>query len=94
MMVPMLLLVRIDLRGADLAAFEAYETRVLALLPRHGGRLLERLRTGDGAMETHLLSFPDAAAFDAFRASPERQALQPGWEACGARSTVEAVERV
>lgn len=90
----MRLLVTIDLANADLAAFERYEAKALGLLPRYGGRLEMRVRTLDGAAETHLLSFPDEAAFEAFRTDPERLALAAQWEACGARSVVQPVERV
>ena len=50
---------------------------MLPLLARHGGRLERRLRTADGRTEVHLLSFASRAGFDAFRADPDRAALQP-----------------
>ena len=90
----MLLLVTIDLSQADLAAFERSEAKALDLLPRYGGRLEMRVRTVDGQSETHLLSFPDEAAFEAFRSAPERLALAAEWEACGARSVVQPVARI
>ena len=89
----MLLLVQIQLVGADLSLFEAYEQHVLALLPEHGGALVERLRAKDGSSETHLLQFPNIAAFDAFRADPERETVQEMWRRCGATSTIIEVER-
>lgn len=90
----MLLLVTIDLSHADLAAFERYEAEALDLLPRYGGRLDMRVRAVDGQSETHLLFFPDEPAFEAFRTAPERLALAPEWEACGAHSVVHPVERI
>jgi uncharacterized protein (DUF1330 family) len=87
-------LVTIDLSQADLQAFARYEARVLALLPKHGGRLELRVRALDGRSETHLLYFPDEQAFDAFRSDPARLALADDWTRCGARSTVQPVERV
>ncbi|MFC6911056.1 hypothetical protein ACFQGS_19685 [Novosphingobium lubricantis] len=89
----MLMVVRIELAGSDMALFEAYEHHVLALLPRHGARLVERLRAKDGSSEIHLLQFPDAAALDAFRADPARTAVQDMWRACGASATITEVER-
>lgn len=87
-------LVTIDLTAADLAAFEAYEARVLPLLARHGGRLEARVRALDGSSETHLLFFPDAEAFEAYRCDPARLAAQDAWAACGATSVVTGVETV
>ncbi|QGV79507.1 GNAT family N-acetyltransferase [Streptomyces ficellus] len=50
----------------------AHEERTLALLPRHGGRLERRMRTGDGLSEVHLLTFPSEDAYRAYLADPER----------------------
>jgi uncharacterized protein (DUF1330 family) len=90
----LLRLVTIDLTAADLDAFERYETAVLALVPKHGGRLALRVRALDGRTETHLVDFPDEAAFESYRTDPGRLALSGDWERCGARSTVQLVERV
>ena len=90
----MRLLVNIDLTGADLAMFEAYEAKVLPLLERHGGRLEMRVRSLDGSCETHLLFFPDDLSLEAYRSDPGRVSLLSEWEACGARSTRMAVEQV
>lgn len=78
-------LVTIDLRNADLAVFEAYEATVLRLLQDHGAKLDARVRSVDGAMETHLLTFPDGAAYGAYLADPRRIALHPEAERSGAR---------
>jgi hypothetical protein len=90
----MLLLVQIDLSDADIAVFEAYEDRVLALLGGYGARLDTRLRSKDGSTETHVLEFPDVTAFEGFRADPARLAMQAMWESCGAVSVVTEVDRV
>ena len=90
----MLRLVTIDLSRADLEVFERYEASVLALLPKHRGRLELRVRALDGQTETHLLYFPDEQAFDAYRSDPARLALADEWKRCGALSTVQLVERV
>lgn len=88
-----LFLVRIELADSNLALFEAYEHHVLALLPKHGARLVERLRATDGSSEIHLLQFPDAAAFEPYRDDPARMALQDMWRDCGATATITEVER-
>ena len=90
----MLRLVTIDLSRADLDVFERYEASVLALLPKHRGRLDLRVRALDGRTETHLLYFPDDEAFDAFRSDPARLALADEWKRCGAVSTVQLVRRI
>jgi hypothetical protein len=90
----LLRLVTIDLTAANLDAFERYEAEVLDLVPKHGGRLEMRVRALDGRTETHLLYFPDDAAFEGFRADPGRLALSGNWERCGAQSTVQLVEPV
>lgn len=90
----MLRLVTIDLAAADLNTFERYEAEVLGLVPKYGGRLELRVRGLDGRTETHLLYFPNEAAFERFRADPGRLALSGDWDRCGARSTVQLVERV
>jgi hypothetical protein len=90
----LLRLVTIDLSQADLDVFERYEASVLALLPKHRGRLELRVRGLDGQTETHLLYFPDEQAFDAFRSDPARLVLADEWKRCGARSTVQLVERI
>ena len=55
-----------------------YEDRVLALLPEHGARVMQRVRPVGPAgepTEVHLLEFPDEAALDAYLADPRRTAL-------------------
>jgi len=90
----LLRLVTISLSNADVHAFEAYEEKVLALVPQHDGRLEMRLRSLDGQTETHVLYFPDEQAFDRFRSDPRRIALAPEWEQSGAKSEATWVESV
>ncbi len=90
----MLRLVTIDLRNADLALFDAYEAKVLPLAAKHGGRLEIRVRAVDGGSETHLLRFPDEAAFEAYRNDPQRLAVRDMWERCGAVATAVEVEAI
>lgn len=89
----LLILVRIDLANADMAAFETYEAGALALLADHGAGLEERVRAVDGSFEIHLLRFPDHQGLDAFRSDPRRAALQPLWDRCGASSSLFEVVR-
>jgi hypothetical protein len=59
-------------------ALVAYEDRVLALLPDHGARVRQRVRSDgrDGApFEVHVLEFPSDAALDAYMADARRGAL-------------------
>lgn len=90
----MMILVHIDLSNANIVQFETYEKAVLALLAEHGARLEERIRSIDGLAETHLLFFPDAAAFSAFRSNPARTNLQELWVGCGASTTLSEVVRI
>jgi hypothetical protein len=55
----------------------AYEDAVLPLVPAHGGRVRERVRTdgADGApLEIHVLEFPSEDALDAYMNDPQRLA--------------------
>jgi antibiotic biosynthesis monooxygenase (ABM) superfamily enzyme len=65
------------LPGAE-EAMSAYETKVTALVPEHGGELVSRA-IGDGANgnphEVHVYRFPNQAAIDAYMADPRRLAL-------------------
>jgi hypothetical protein len=90
----MLILVRIDLSSADLALFEAYEERVLALLPTHGGRLDARLRAADDTSEVQLIEFSTPQGLASFRSDPARLAAQDMWTRCGAISEVLEVRRM
>jgi hypothetical protein len=90
----MRLLVTIELKGADLAAFEAYEATVLPLLAKYGARLEMRLRALDDSSETHLLSFPNAEAFQGYLADPARAAALPQWVRSGAKSTAVEVRDI
>jgi hypothetical protein len=86
--------VTIDLSTADLANFDAYESTVLALLPLHGARLEARVRTIDGAGETHLLFFPDDESYEAYLANPVRLAARAQWEKSGATAVSQEVVRL
>ena len=68
--ITLVLIARLSSDGV--AAFQAYEDRVLPLLAEHGGRLQRRLRSADAQSEVHLVWFPSAAALDAYRDDPRR----------------------
>ena len=57
-------------------AVRAYEDDVLALLPRHGGRLESRLVSVDGRTEVQTISFADEAGYQACLADPQRAAYR------------------
>ncbi|TKV61969.1 DUF1330 domain-containing protein [Nakamurella flava] len=59
-------------------ALTDYENQVLALLPRHGGVVISRVRRiggGSGPTEVQVIHLPDDSALHAFIADPERLAL-------------------
>lgn len=65
-------------RDGEAVGLTSYEDRVLALVPRHRGEVLQRA-VGDGAdgrpHEVQLYRFPDRSALDAYLSDPERAAL-------------------
>ncbi len=62
---------------AGAQAFEQYESLVLRLLPRHGGRLELRLRTVDALTEVHTVSLLSQAGYESYVADEER--MSHGW---------------
>jgi hypothetical protein len=68
------------------AAFQQFESRVLPLLPAYGAAIDRRLRSADGCIEVHVLSFPSQDALDRYRADPARVAALPLLEQSGATS--------
>lgn len=70
---------------------EAYEDEVLALLPDHGGRVVQRLSiegTPDEPCEVQVLEFDSPGHLDAFMADERRQAMAPQRDATIARTQV------
>jgi hypothetical protein len=63
-----------DVPAAAAPTFQYYESRVLPLLDRHDGRLERRLRSGDGQVEVHLVSFGSRAGYESYLADPDRTA--------------------
>jgi uncharacterized protein (DUF1330 family) len=77
-------IVRIPADGVN--AFQQFESRVLPLLPRYGGALVQRVRGRDGQFEVHLVSFPSQEALDAYLDDPERVAALPLHASSGAET--------
>ena len=59
---------------SGVAAFQAYEARVLPLLAAHGGVLDRRLQNTEGTFELHIVRFPTREHFASYRADPQRGA--------------------
>ncbi len=70
--VTFVLIARIPPEGIE--DFQAYENAVLPLLPEYNGRLERRLRSPDGTVELHIVSFASDADFQNYRNDPRRTA--------------------
>ena len=70
--------------AAGVADFQAYEARVLPLLPEYGGSLERRLRNADGTVEMHVLRFGSRDGLDQFRQDERRAAAIPLLQRSGA----------
>ncbi len=68
----MLLMQIVRIPAEGVAAFQQFESVVLPLMPNYDGQLQRRLRSADGRIEVHLLSFRSQQALDAYRADPVR----------------------
>jgi uncharacterized protein (DUF1330 family) len=86
-----LILATYDLSRADIALFEQYEAAVLPLLARHGGRLLQRVRSLDSVFELHLIAFDSETGFETYRIDPEREAARDLFERSGVESAITPV---
>ena len=71
-LVTFVLIVRIPTEGIE--DFRAYEEAVLPLLPEFNGHLERRLRSPDGTVEMHIISFASDADFQNYRNDPRRTA--------------------
>ena len=77
----LVLIVTQEVRQTDAGGFARYEAKAVELMARHGGRMERVIRVqgerGDGMFrEVHLVSFPDEAAFEAYRQDPALVALR------------------
>jgi uncharacterized protein (DUF1330 family) len=75
----------------------AYEDQVLALVPEHGGQVLQRARS-DGAggqpLEVQILTFPSPDALAAYTGDQRRTALAADRDRAIARTEVINVELI
>lgn len=83
------LIARVPSHG--IADFRAYEDAVLPLLGEFGGSLERRLRSHDGTVEVHIVSFDTDTDFQKFKSDPRRAALAPLIEASSATTELIAV---
>lgn len=63
---------------AQEAALTEYENTVLALVPKHGGRVASRVRRaggGPGPLEVQVIHLPDESALRSYMQDPVRVAL-------------------
>ncbi len=90
----MILIIRISLPEEGFKAYEIYEAQALALVAAHGGEPLHILRHLDGSGETHVISFPDVAAYRAYRTDAGHGALAPQLAASGARIVVQEARSI
>jgi hypothetical protein len=70
----------------DITDFCAYEDAVLPLLPEFSGRLERRLRSQDGTVEIHILSFASDADRQNYLNDPRRAAQKWLLERSSAKS--------
>jgi hypothetical protein len=77
------------------AAFEAFEREAARIMARHGGRIDQAIRldaTAEEARESpfeiHIVSFPDEAAFDAYRTDSDVLALRERRDRIVARTEI------
>ncbi len=69
-----------EIPAGAVAAFQQYESLVLPLLGRHGGRLERRRRTDDALNEVHIVSFESQDGYDSYLADKERQSHRSALE--------------
>jgi RimJ/RimL family protein N-acetyltransferase len=73
----MLLVQTVRMPDEGIEAFQRFEAAVLPLLPKYEARLERRLRSLDGSVEIHVVSFSSREALESYRADPERQKHLP-----------------
>jgi uncharacterized protein (DUF1330 family) len=82
------------------AELVAYEDQVLELIPEHGGRVIQRVRTKGSAggehepFEIHLIEFPTEDAFTAYLDDDRRAALADARDHAIARTELLRVDLV
>jgi len=81
------LVATLTVRKERVADFQKFEKSAAPILVRHGGRIERTVAIpagpgGEFYKEVHIVSFPDAAAFQAYRDDEETRALNPLRESC------------
>jgi hypothetical protein len=62
---------------AERAAFDAFEALAAQVMARHGAAIERAIRIpGEPEREVHVVRFPSAAAWEAYRADPELVVLR------------------
>lgn len=74
------IVVAIHINAGREAEFERFETAVAKIMRRHGGTLERRIAMEPGSdtthpHEVHVVTFPERAALDRYRADPEFKEL-------------------
>jgi len=97
--VPLTLCVLLWAVDGQVRSLARYEDEVLALVPRHGGRVLSRVRSMPGEdaarpTEVQVIEMPDDAALAAYMADPDRAALADLRDRSVARTEIVRVEQV
>jgi hypothetical protein len=77
--------------AAGVTSFQAYEEAVLTLLRAHGGTLERRLRSMDGRIEVHIISFATNLQFEAYRTDQRRAEHAALFNESGAEAEVQLV---
>jgi len=91
---PLTLCVQLWAHPGHEAGLMQFEDQVLALIPNHGGSVLQRVRRigdGDAAFETHVISFPDDRSLQEYLDDPARLALTALRERSIARTVISPV---
>jgi uncharacterized protein (DUF1330 family) len=96
--VPMTLCVLLWATEGNADLLTAYESEVLALVPKHGGRVVSRVRNvadDDGRpTEVQVIEMPDDDAVAAYTADPERTSRLDVRDRAVARTEIIRVEPV
>lgn len=78
-------------------ALTEYEDTVLQLVPKHGGRVVSRVRrvgAGDGPLEVQVIHLPDESALEEYMTDPVRVALADVHRRVVARTEILNVETI
>jgi antibiotic biosynthesis monooxygenase (ABM) superfamily enzyme len=92
-------LVSLWIRPGEEAAFAVFEEAAGQIMARHGGEIERAFRIGpeageDAPFEVHIVSFPDDAAYAAYRSDPEILALRDRRNRIIAQTRVLSAEEV